>query len=246
MSGGLRYHFQDIPSWRRGAQLFFFFLSALPFVLGLGAQSLWRDHNPYSVGTNLGQGTILKLAIDEPVLIVYEYENLADENIDINLVPDRSLTGFLPSVDSKKNLSKRFVNRLNSRSRMRLNMAVTLDADPENNATRFTGRKLLAHEDNVSRQQIQVSGSVHIEDIESGRLIHSRDVADLQIVILGAPVPRSKGLPLEDEGSPGQQEGQRSGDTQGEGTRPPAQLSEEQKRQLLWEYINRILGETTP
>ena len=244
MSSTTMYRFQELLSWRRGIKFFLCFLAVLIFVIGIGAQSLWRDHNPYSLGTNLRQGTVLKLSIDEPVVIAYEYTNLADENIDINLIPDRGLTGFLPPANAKNNISKRFANRLNSRSHIHLHMAVTLESDPENDSVRFTGRKALVHEDNISRQQIQVSGSIHIEDIESGRRIHSRDVANLEIVVLGAPVPRSKELPLIKEEKEEQPEGGSEEAPQQKDKPPAAQLSEEQKQQLLWEYINRILGES--
>lgn len=225
----------------RQLKLFLFSLAILSLlgVLGLSAQSLWRDHNPYALGNKLKQGSILKLSIDEPVLIVYEYEHLSDENIDINLVPDRNITGFLPPANANRNISKRFAKRLTSRGRMRLHMAVTLDSDPENESLSFRGTKLLGQENNISRQQIQVSGRVHIEDISSGRVINSRDVADLRITLLGAPVPRSAALPLEEEAQKDEPQ-----QNEEKSAKAPAQLSDEQKRRLLWEYINRLLGES--
>ena len=238
---------------------------------GLWAQSLWKDHNPYAVGRNLQKGTILKLYIDEPVQVVYQYENLTDENIDISLVPDRNITNFLPPASAKRNISKRYANQTSSRSRMRLNMAVTVSAEPRNAAVSFTGTKFLAQENGISRQQVQVSGRVHVDDIEAGRLVYSQNAADLQIVLIGAPVPKTKNLPLpkqEPEPIPQTTAPQTTapqtttpqaedGTTEGPQTEtrpesaalpekgPPAALSNEQKRQLLWEYINRLLGEST-
>ena len=220
-------------------------MALFPLFLSLGAQSLWQDHNPYAAGSKLAQGTILKLAIDETMLLIYEYENLADENIDLSLVPDRNITGFLPPVNAKRNVNKRFENRLNSRSRMRFDMAVTVNSDPQNASLSFTGTKFIGQENGISRQQIQVSGRVHPEDVESGRLVHSRNVADLQITVLGAPVPRSTNLPLSDENGEEAETKVESGLGSQQAKRPAAQLSDEQKRQLLWEYINRLLGETT-
>ena len=241
------------------AALFLFFLFACAiFVFRLFGQNLWQDHNPYAVGSNLRQGTILKLNIDEVLEIVYQYENQADENLNIQLLPDRAITSFLPPANSDRSIVKNYKNRVNSRSRIRMRLAVRLDADPQSGVASFQGTKFITHENNISRQRVEVKGQVHVEDIASGRRIHSQDVADLQILIVGVPVPRSANLPLpppqsaQDQGAQGQGQGQTQG--QGTQTQPGGQqakesslpaLSEEQKRQLLWQYINRILGETS-
>ncbi len=221
------------------------FIAILFFTVGreFSAQSLWQDHNPYAVGSNLRQGTILKLEVDEPVEIVYQYDNLTDENVDIQLVPDRNITSFLPPANSNRSMVKNYKNRLNSRSHMRLHIAVRIDADPKGSIASFQGTKFIGHENGISRQQIQVKGQVHIEDISSGRRIHSRDIADLQLLVTGVPVPRSQGLALPPPQK--KQDGQASQAQEGKISSDTPSLSDEQKRQLLWQYINRLLGETS-
>ena len=216
----------------------------LIMVLGfaLPAQSLWKDHNPYAVGSNIKKGSILKLQIDEIVKIDYSYKNLTDENIDINIIPDKNITNFLPTAQSNRTINKNYTNRLNSKTRIQIQMAVIISDDPNNNLLSFTGTKLLEHEATISSQQIQVSGLVHMEDIASGRKIHSKDIADLKITLAGVPVPKSANLPL----STPTKEAESAKETpqaQAEKVSVPS-LTEEQKQKLLWEYINRILGET--
>ena len=194
--------FYGLSRYRKSRRIFlsiFVSISCLTITIPLmilSAQSLWQDHNPYILGTNIRSGMVLKLEIDEPVQIIYDYENLTDEKIDLNLVPDRTITSFLPPAEFKRSIIKKYTNRLRSRSRIKLKMAVTVLSDPVQNIVTISGTKYLGQENNISRQQIEVNGKVHIEDIGSNRNIHSNHIADLRIVIIGAPVPRSRNFQL--------------------------------------------------
>ena len=188
----------------------------------------------------------MKLSIDEPVQIVYQYENITDENVNINLVPDRMITKFLPPATTTRNISKRYQNRLNSRSRVQLKMAVTVDTNLDKNSISFKGAKFIAQENGVSRQQVDVQGKIHVDDIEPGRLIRSENVADLQIILVGAPIPKNKNLkppPVTKEEATSKVN-PITGETL-QNKAPAASLSDDQKRQLIWEYINRLLGESS-
>lgn len=208
----------------------FFLLPSAP-----GSQSLWQDHNPYSAGGGrIVPGVILKLSVDEPVRVVYEYENATDENIEVTLLPDSAITSFLSPAESSRSIVKRYSNRLDSRNRVSFSIAVRIEALLEGETVAFSGRKVLVQESGISRQQIEVAGQIHAEDIGSGRTIRSSDVADLQIVFVGAPIPRSRNLPLKEE----------AGEDPDSPPRPSAQPTEEEKQQILLEYLNRLLGET--
>lgn len=196
-----------------------------------GAQTLWQDHNPYRPNPNVRNGTILRLAVDEPVIIEYEYENLSDDTVTIKMNPDQKLTDFLQPADINKAVTEKDDNRVRVRSRVTFRMAVRVDRDPRDDSVSFSGVKLIAAEAGRSRQQIQISGSVHIDDIKPGRLVNSSDVADLQIVVQGAPIRQSLELPLK------QVEGEVPGTTE-----PSAELSAEERARILLEYLNRVLG----
>lgn len=196
-------------------------------------QNLWRDHNPYGAHQNLRQGTILKLEVDEPVQIRYEYENTTDEDVVIKIVPDQKLTE-LPPTDNTKSITTKKTSNLKSWSRLRFNMAVTVQADVENDTVTFTGTKLIAQEDGRTRQLIRVSGRVNTGDIKAGRRVHSNEVADFQILVNGSAIPQTKDLPLK----------QVPGDEPGDPPQPSAEMSDREREQLLLEYLNRILGES--
>ncbi len=216
--------------------LFFIVVSVFLLPFALTSQSLWQDHNPYSsAAARIGPGVILKLRVSEPVRIVYDYENSTDENIEVKLVPDRNITDFLTAAESNRSIVKRFSNRVNSRGRINFSMAVRVEALLEGDAIAFSGTKLLIQENQISRQQIEVAGQIHREDIKPGRMIDSAHVADLQIVFTGAPIPRSRNLPLKEE----------AGETPDAPPRPSAELSEREKQEILLEYLNRLLGETS-
>lgn len=200
---------------------------------GLAAQNLWRDHNPYGEHQNLREGTILKLTVDEPVTIRYEYRNLVDEDVTIKIVPDQNMTE-LPPTDNTKSITTLKDNDLESFSRLKFRVAVTVQGAVENDTVSFQGTKLIAQEDGRTRQLIRISGKVHAGDIKSGRRIHSNEVADFQVLVNGSPIPQTKDLPLKTFPS----------DEPGEPPYPSAELSEREREQLLLDYLNRILGES--
>lgn len=208
-------------------------VSVLLLSAGLAGQNLWQDHNPYSAQQNLRQGTILKLEVDEPVQIRYEYENLTDEDVVIKIVPDQKITE-LPPADSTKSITTLKNSDLESFSRLKFRIAVTVQADVQNDIVTFSGTKLVAQEDGRTRQLIRISGKVHTGDIKAGRRVHSNDIADFQVLINGGPIPQTKDLPLKTV----------PGDEPGDPPQPSAELSDREREQLLLEYLNRILGES--
>lgn len=203
--------------------------------MALSAQSLWEDHNPYNPASILRDGTILKLIVDEPVSVEYEYENNKDESITVKLVPDQTITDFLPPADVNRSITNKTTDKVKATGRVQFRMAVSVNGNPENNTVTFSGSKLLAVEAGRSRQQIQVTGRIHVEDIQAGRMIQSEDIADLQIQIQGTPVPQDFNLPMKQE----------PGANPGDPAQPSANLTDAEKQQILLDYLNRILGESS-
>lgn len=200
-------------------------LALVPLV----AQSLWEDHNPYNPGVRLVAGTILKLKIDEPIKIEYEYEDLRDENITVKLVPDQNLTEFLKPVDANQNVTSKNKGKLKSNNRVVFSIGVRVLEVSEQGTIQFSGSKQITAESGKHTQQISVRGQIHRDDIKVGRMILSGNVADLVINVRGAPIKQNKNITMKVEGNPAQ---------------PKANLSETEKQRLLLDYLNRVLGET--
>ena len=214
-----------------GAQL----CVALGLAGALWGADLWVDHDPYSPFTGLRGGVILKLHIDEPVLIEYEYSMQDDDKAVVKMVPDKKISEVLPPADINKSIQTTKKLKIEAKSRLKMKMAVTVRSVQGDGVVEFQGTKVLAYENGKGRQQFQIFGRVNRDDINSKRIIKSNDVADLQVTITGAPIKINKNFPMKTL----------PGLNPGDPPRPSAELSDAEKQRLLLEYLNRILGETS-
>lgn len=201
-------------------------------VSSLQSENLWVDHNPYSSAASIRPGSILKVLIDEDLEIEYDYERVADERAKIVIVPDSGLLDFLPSVNDESSIGGHNRTKIRSRGRITFRMAVTVEEPAENGIVSFSGNRYLGHEEGRARHALVISGRVHTGDIDRNRNIHSENIADLQIIIEGAPIPQMENFPMQQ--------------VPGENDEEPtisAELTEAERQQILLEYINRIVGE---
>ncbi len=215
-----------------------FFCTAIVSTTGASsveAEDLWINHNPYAIEASLVPGSILKLHIDEAVQIEYQYGNLGDEATSVKMVPDKAITDFLPGVSVERSINQKHKKDLRSRGRIKLPMAIRVTQIHNDGSVDFTGRKLVAHENGDTRLDVRVTGSVNRADIGIDRSISSAAVADLTLQITGFPVEKNLGLPMKQIPST---------DPDKPGTTPSAKLTEEEKQQILLDYLNRVLGES--
>lgn len=218
--------------------LFAITLLALPAIGKISGrlfgEDLWRDHRPYGALGTLRPQAVLKLLVDEPLNILYQYDQTGDNRVVIKMAPDKNITEFLPSADVNKSSADKKLINIRLRTRLALKMGVTVSTIDNNETIAFTGTKIIAYEAGRAQLQVNVSGRVQLTDVNSQRVIRSTDVSDLRIIMRGAPLPQTKNIqmktipPAEAGGAP----------------RPAAELSEREKQQLLLEYLNRVLGES--
>lgn len=200
----------------------------------LRAEDLWRDKNPYGISIDLQVGEILKLQIREPMIVDYLLEGDTTDEVKIKMVPDKKLFDFMPPVDDTRTITEKKDARIRSRGRLVMDLAVTIQSlDPATGTVTFSGTKLLAYQAGTARQAIQVTGKVNAGDIQPGKTIHSSRVADLQVVIQGGPQANRGNTQLKPPDN-----------TDAENAQPSAEMSDAEKRRMLLEYLNRILGET--
>lgn len=210
-------------------------LMSICFATGTGirAQSLWNDINPYSDGASLREGSVLKVAVNEPFILEYEYINGGDENTSISMKPDRKLTEFLPPVESERSIVSKTKKNIRTRSRLIFQMAVRVMEIENTDTIRIMGTRRIARESGDSELTIRMEGIVNRKDIDKNGSLDSRSIADMVMEIQGLPEKKSRQLKM--KRVPGDEEGT---------TKPSAEMSEEERQQLLLEYINRILGES--
>ncbi|MBL8020136.1 MAG: flagellar basal body L-ring protein FlgH [Leptospirales bacterium] len=197
----------------------------------LVARDLWVDHNPYDPTSRIVEGTVLKLSVDEAMLVDYEFLGNNNEEAKVKLTPDKSITDFLPPANVDRNISGRQESRARGRNKVTFRMGVTVSR-VDGDTIEFSGSRLIAPDDGKSRAQFQVSGQVHRQDINGSRTIKSTDVAGLQILMRGGPIPQNKNLPMKNQADP-------NGAAQ-----PSAAPTPAEKEQMLLQYLNRILGES--
>ena len=196
------------------------------------AEDLWKDHNPYSTTGQIVSGTVLKLVVEAPMIVEYEYERKSDDKATIKIVPDQGLTDFLPAANSDSSINGAEKIVLKVKSRLNLRMAVSVQGEPQGDTIQIAGTRLIGYGNDRARQQIQVSGRINRRHVSQEMMVHSDQVADLVIVIQGAPVEQNAGIQMKQT-------------TEAGGTpQPSAELSNEEKQRLLLEHLNRILGES--
>lgn len=197
------------------------------------AEDLYNGANPYVQVEEIRVGDVIKLVIDEPVVVEYDYEADRDDHRVVKLAPDRQVLPFLPGADDDRSYVDNNRSKIRSRVRLRMKMGVRVAA-VENGVVQFQGIRRLAYEQGRLEQQMQATGFVALRDIGRDHTVQSASVADLQILVVGRPVEQRENLPLKQE--PGAEPGD-----------PPvikADMSDEEKQRLLLNYLNRLLGET--
>jgi len=190
------------------------------------ARDLWVDHNPYNPAGKLVPGSILRLAVDEPMVLEYEHSANQSDEARVKATPDKSLTEFLPPANADRTISSKQESRSRSRGRMTFRMGVTVSRVTED-AIEFSGAKIVAPEDGRTRFEVQAAGIVHRQDIGSDRTIKSGDVSQFQLIMKGGPIAQNQGLQLKPNAD---------GSTS-------AAPSADEKEQMLLDYLNRVLGE---
>lgn len=197
------------------------------------ADDLFSGRNPYVQSDDLRPGEVLKLVIDEPVVLEYEYESDRDDHSVIKLSPDKQILPFLPGASDDRSFTNKGRGKIRVRGRLRLNLAVRIAAI-ENGVVRFAGTRRLGYEEGRLTQTMQATGFVSVSDIARDHTVLSRSIADFTLTVRGAPVERRERIPLKTE--PPAHEG--------EPPRIRADLSDAEKQRILLEYLNRLLGET--
>ena len=208
-------------------------------VIGIAAfgsiwsEDLYQGVNPYVQIEEVKVGDVIKLTVDEPVIIEYDYEGDSDDHRIVKLSPDKTLFSFLPGSDDDRSYVDKNRSKIRSRVRLRMNFAVRATAI-NNGVVELQGVRRLAYEQGRLEQQMQMSGFVSLKDVGRDRAIHSKSIANLQLMIVGRPIEQKENLQMK------QAPGQNPGD-------PPvikAEMNDTEKQRLLLQYLNRLLGET--
>ncbi len=200
--------------------------AAIAVVIGaaaLSAASLWRDRNIYSPDANLGPGNVIVINVNDISDMRFRVSTSSKSTSDVSSTPDTNITMFLPKANASRKSSGEDRLEFNGKGNMKFSIAARVVNRVQGGMLSVAGTKTYTF--NGERSVMTVSGMVDGSMIR-GRSIDARNVVDFALEIRGLkPGITLKRDPLKED------------------DKASADLTEEEKQQMILNYLQRILGE---
>ena len=189
-------------------------------------KSLWMDRNIYSSGGALKVGDIINVRIEDISQMRFSISINNNDTFSIVSNPDANITGFLPKVSSDKQVRSSDRTDFSGRGAMVISIAARVTGRLRDGKLKISGSRQYSF--NGLASSFVVSGIVD-PSLVSGRSILSNDIADFMLEVRGtkegAKIDLKKKLK--------------------EGESASAALTEEEKQQIILEYLKKMIGELT-
>lgn len=203
----------------------FFIILMLSFLpMSVFPKTIWNNSSLYTIGDKLAAGDVLVVKIDDVLKFKFSITIKNDNSFNIVSNPDQNMTRFLPKVSSDKKITDKDDNKFSSDGKFNLSVASIITGRRADGNFNIQGVKEYSMNGRVNR--FTVSGIVDPALI-SGRTISSGDIADFRLEIRGL---RETGAALKKR-------------TLKEGEAASTELTEEEKQQIIEDYITRMLRE---
>ncbi len=201
----------------------------------LKANSLWKDKDPYSYPKFVSPGSIVKVILKQGIKAEYESEYKATFDTDVKTVPDKKLINDMPAFNTRNTFMRSKVGKSKTQSKILGAMAVVVTSiDPGSGALTLEGQRTFNFgEENVS---LRLTGIVSPEDLDKARNVSSDQVANLRLEYKGTLTPKD----LKDPNLQVKRIQNPDGTTS-----VKAELSEQEKQDILMKNIKRVLGESS-
>lgn len=212
--------------------------TASPMRSSLPAQerptSLWADKNPYSSSQDIRNGDVITVVFREGLKVEFQSEYKGDSDHKIMSNPDKKLIEEKQGYQSDLSIARNSHAKSKSQGKIQGSLAVRVvgfDTLAEN--LEVEGRRETRFDND--RQILTVRGTVSRKDLTANRQIEYGKIANLEISYTGNPIPRNLQNP--DIGL--------KPTTATDGTITyKAELSDNEKQELLLKYMKRMLGES--
>ncbi len=189
----------------------------------LHSRSIWRDRNIYSSENAIRVGDILIITINDISRMRFNLNINSQTTSDISSNPDVTITGFLPRVSGNRNTTYRNTTAVSQRGQINLSIAATVVSRGAGRSYAVTGTRVYSF--NGTSNSITVTGQVDPR-LVNGRSIDSVHIANFRLEVRG----RGEGIKI---------------------TRPPLKenetakstLTEEEKQQIITDYLQKMLSE---
>jgi len=182
-------------------------------------------------GREVVPGDILKIRFSYRNLVRYRTEMKAGDTQKLNLgKPDLKTFSFLPSIDNNTTFNRNNNLEYTSEREFATTIAVVVDSIATNGIIAFRGNHSLLL--NGQTEQVAIQGQVRAQDVADGNFVASTDIANLSFAWIGPAVARQNALRPTDIVA--------STNTNQRAGQDAPEFSDEVKRRLLMQYLNRI------
>ncbi len=200
----------------------FVFLSI--FSVSLEAKTLWQDSNPYSPENRLNIGDVILVEIDDLSKMKFTFKIRGNKKSEVNSSPDMTITGFLPKVGATSNTNSDKTIDFSHDGRLNLLMSTRITGKTGNKFN-ITGSR--TYQLNGQLNRIVMTGLLDPVFLK-GRKIESRYISDIRINIRST----EREFNLKRQALKGDE-------------KAAAELTEQEKQQILIDYLQKMLGELT-
>ena len=195
------------------------------FCSGLNSETAWVDRNLYAPEKEFSPGTLVVVKVNDTSNLEFSFSFSAGKSGNVNVNPDTEITDFLPSISSSGNISSSGTGDYSKGSRIDMSIAARVTGSEPGGLYRIAGSKNYIFEGR--RNTISVSGIVD-PALMKGRTIDSSLIANFSIAVV-----------IEDDRinitRPALEEDEYA----------DVKLTEQEKRDIIIDYLERMLSEIT-
>ncbi len=194
-------------------------------VLSAGTESktLWKDRNVYSTSQSLNVGDIIVIKVDDISRLQFTLDMNERKTSSVSSVPDMTITGFLPAINSTRTITGRDSSEVSSRGRLNLEISSVITGTRQDKYLLQGSRTYVF---NGTTNRVTVSGVLD-PLLVKGRTVDSTNIAEFRLTFDSL---REGGMAL---------------------TRPPveegkaanASLTEDEKQRIIIDYLQKMLRE---
>ncbi len=196
------------------------------FCMGLNAKSIWQDKNPYTSEGDIKVGSVIVIAINDISDMRFSFSTMNRGNSSVSSIPDTTITGFLPKVAANRRTGSDDSTQFSGKGKISFSIAARI-INRAPGGVLYTVAGARSYTFAGSNNTITVAGLVDPALIK-GRTVDSNSVVDFTMEI------RSSKQALNLQRPPLKK------DEKAEVT-----LTEQEKQQIIIEYLRKMLGEIT-
>lgn len=197
-----------------------FLLVCLP----LFGATVWQDVNLYTPAPSVNTGDTVTVVVEDVSQLRYTLDIENKSTSSVSSTPDTTITAFLPAVNSNKNITHNDGVKVESRGNLTMRIGASIGARQNDGTYLLQGTKTYVF--NGVANTIAVSGRVN-PLVMDGSTVKSDSVINFQLTINTATQGLNLNLQRQLE----------------EDATASSELTEEEKQQIITDYLQKMLSE---